>query len=46
MNFHDKTIYVIRKDGHYDIIYKPEDVRKWQELETYDIFYVKPEVDE
>ena len=23
LNFHDRTIFVLRKDGHYDIIYKP-----------------------
>jgi hypothetical protein len=24
LNFFDKHIYVIRKDGHYDLIYKKE----------------------
>ena len=23
LNFHERSIFVLRKDGHYDIIYKP-----------------------
>ena len=27
MNYHERTLYVMRKDGHYDVIYKPKDLK-------------------
>ena len=43
LNFHDITLFVLRKDGHYDIVYKPANHEKWEEYETFDIFYSPPQ---
>ena len=32
LNLHNETIYVLRKDGHYDIIYRPTDPSEYDRL--------------
>ena len=27
LNYHERTLYVMRKDGHYDVIYKPKEMK-------------------
>ena len=32
LNFHSQTIYVLRKDGHYDALYKPDNIEEFERL--------------